>query len=64
MDPDATLRCIVECIKSRNFDEADSLAEDLREWIARGGFPPCLVDVEPYVAHFLASYALGDFAIG
>jgi hypothetical protein len=40
MDPEATLARWRRAVKNGDGDEATEAAEDLREWIRRGGFEP------------------------
>lgn len=40
MDPNATWTLLAEAIQTGETDEAAELADDLNEWLARGGFPP------------------------
>ena len=40
MDPDACFSMILSSIASGEFIEAVQHAENLREWHAKGGFPP------------------------
>lgn len=40
MDPNETLRLLEAVVNVGDWQQADQAAADLREWIARGGFPP------------------------
>ena len=40
MDPDACLSMILDCVAAEEWTEAAQHAEDLREWMRKGGFPP------------------------
>jgi hypothetical protein len=40
MDPDACFSMILECIADEEWMDAAHHAEDLREWMTKGGFPP------------------------
>ena len=40
MDPDATLERIEDAVISQDLAESDSACEDLRSWLAIGGFAP------------------------
>lgn len=40
MDPNATLKLIADCLASGDHDGAHEAAENLREWLAKGGFAP------------------------
>jgi hypothetical protein len=40
MDPDSTVRAILEAIASHHFEEAADLADELLTWLRQGGFPP------------------------
>ena len=40
MDPQATWRRMIDAYAIRDFETAQEAAEDLRNWLRRGGFPP------------------------
>jgi hypothetical protein len=40
MDPDACLSTIFENVADGEWTDAAHCAEDLRNWISKGGFPP------------------------
>jgi hypothetical protein len=40
MDPQATWRRMIDAYAIRDFETAREAAEDLRNWLTRGGFPP------------------------
>ncbi|MCA9063502.1 MAG: hypothetical protein KDA96_10600 [Planctomycetaceae bacterium] len=40
MDPQATWNCLLEAWKTRNWEELQEAATDLKRWMTRGGFPP------------------------
>jgi hypothetical protein len=40
MDPNATLELIRQALRDGDREAAREAAENLNEWIARGGFPP------------------------
>lgn len=40
MDPNATYQLMVESFMEDRLDDAIEAAQNLREWIAKGGFPP------------------------
>ena len=43
MDPDATLRELLQAVQSRAWDRVDELAEALLNWLEKRGFPPTTV---------------------
>ena len=40
MDPDTCFSMILDCVAADEWAEAARYAEDLREWMMKGGFPP------------------------
>ena len=40
MDPDACLSMIFDYVGAEEWTDAAHGAEDLRDWISKGGFPP------------------------
>jgi hypothetical protein len=40
MDPQACLQRFIDADKDQDWDEAETAAEDLMVWMARGGFEP------------------------
>jgi hypothetical protein len=40
MDPDQTLRELLEALKRRRWKEVEASAENLLAWLHKGGFPP------------------------
>ena len=40
MDPDETLRELLEALKERRWNDAEANAGNLLSWLRRGGFPP------------------------
>ncbi|MDB5388252.1 MAG: hypothetical protein JWM11_3898 [Planctomycetaceae bacterium] len=40
MDPNATLRDLLEALKGRDWDLVQELSEALLTWMRNGGFPP------------------------
>ncbi len=40
MDPQATWNELLESYNSKQFEEALAAAENLNQWLQRGGFPP------------------------
>jgi len=40
MDPQATLRDLLEALEERDFDRIDELADALLHWMEHRGFPP------------------------
>ena len=40
MDPDACFSMILDCVAAEDWAGAAQHAEDLREWLRKGGFPP------------------------
>jgi hypothetical protein len=40
MDPDTTLKELLEAVQEGNRDRVQELAEALNDWIANGGYPP------------------------
>ena len=40
MDPNATVKLIVEAIEDHDWGQAEDLLLDLRDWMRKGGFPP------------------------
>ena len=43
MDPDVTLRELLEAVQVRAWDRVDELAEALLQWIEKRGFPPSTI---------------------
>ena len=43
MDPEATLRELLEALQVRAWDRVDELAEALLDWLEKRGFPPLTV---------------------
>jgi hypothetical protein len=50
MDPDMTLKELLEAMEQEDWDQVDQLSAALLHWLAREGFPP----------RTLGSRALGD----
>ncbi len=40
MDPQATWNELLDCYNRKQFEEALAAAENLNQWLQRGGFPP------------------------
>ncbi len=40
MDPDETLRTLLEALKELRWNDVDTCATDLLRWLRAGGFPP------------------------
>ena len=40
MDPDQTLRALLEALKELRWNDVETCAKDLLLWLRRGGFPP------------------------
>ena len=40
MDPEATLRDLLEAVGDRDWDHVDELSETLLTWLQKRGFPP------------------------
>lgn len=40
MDPQATWEELLRCYGEQHFEEAVAAAENLNQWLQRGGFPP------------------------
>jgi len=40
MDPDASLRDLLEAMEAGDCDQVSELADALANWMSRGGFPP------------------------
>jgi hypothetical protein len=40
MDPNATLRDLLEALKDRDWDRVQELSQSLLSWMGNGGFPP------------------------
>ncbi len=68
MDPDATLRDLLEAILKRNWHLVDELQDSLLTWMERGGFPPSTIgskelgtewhrSIATFVCHAAASKA-------
>lgn len=45
MDPQATWEELLHCYTERRFEEAVEAAENLHQWLKRGGFAPQTLDV-------------------
>jgi aspartate aminotransferase-like enzyme len=43
MDPDVTLRELLEAVQARAWDRVDELAEALLQWVEKRGFPPSTI---------------------
>ncbi len=43
MDPDTAWRLMMTAMRQGDYDEAAAIASDLKNWLERGGFPPCVV---------------------
>lgn len=43
MDPNATLRDLLEALKDRDWDLVQELSEALLTWMGNGGFPPVTI---------------------
>ncbi len=43
MDPEATLRELLDAVQARAWDRVDGLAEALLDWLEKRGFPPLTV---------------------
>ena len=43
MDPDATLRDLLEAVRVRSWDRVDELAESLLQWVQNRGVPPSTI---------------------
>lgn len=43
MDPDATLRDLLEAAHSGDWNRVDELADALRQWLETDGFPPLTI---------------------
>lgn len=46
MDPDATLRDLLDAVQERDWDRIDELAEALLGWMEKRGFPPITLGAE------------------
>ena len=42
MDPNQTWSDLSQAVKKNDWQHATELAEDLAEWIGKGGFPPTI----------------------
>ena len=40
MDPDQTLRELLEALQERRWNDIEAYAKDLLLWLRKGGFPP------------------------
>jgi len=40
MDPDATLRDLLEAVEERDAEQVTHLVEALKHWLENGGYPP------------------------
>ncbi len=40
MDPDETLRALLDALKEHRWNEVETCAKDLSLWLRKGGFPP------------------------
>lgn len=43
MDPNATLRDLLEALKDRDWDLVQELSDALLAWMGNGGFPPITI---------------------
>ena len=43
MDPEATLRELLDAVQARAWDRVDELAGSLLDWLEKRGFPPLTV---------------------
>ena len=43
MDPDATLRDLIDAVENRDWDQVDTLAYALQRWLDSTGFPPTTI---------------------
>ncbi len=43
MDPNATLRDLLDSLKARDWDRVQELSESLLGWIEKRGFPPVTI---------------------
>ncbi len=50
MDPNACFQLILDALETHDTDEAREHADDLRNWLRRGGFMPT---IEPHELEFL-----------
>lgn len=64
MDPQATIRDLVDAVSEHDWDRVDELAAALLTWMGKGGFPPVLIGQESLgkgwhlaVANFIARLA-------
>jgi hypothetical protein len=53
MDPNETLRLLINALRSRNYQRAAEHAQDLQEWRAKGGFEPLNPEWRAYVRQAL-----------
>ena len=54
MDPNACFRLILDALESHDQDEVREHADDLRNWLRRGGFMPT---IQPHELEFLLTCA-------
>ena len=43
MDPQSAWTLMMQALRLEDYDEAAMHASNLRDWLTRGGFPPCVV---------------------
>ena len=43
MDPQQSWILMMQALRLEEIDEAVAIASDLKRWLTRGGFPPCVV---------------------
>ena len=48
MDPQATIKRIMDAREANDADELESAMTDLWEWLERGGFPPVVKSIGVY----------------
>ena len=65
MDPQATLKALLEALKESDWDTARELALALQNWLDRGGFPPVTLGAKSLdrewhtaIAHLVCEMAL------
>jgi hypothetical protein len=57
MDPNATLRDLLDALKRRDWDQVHEFSQALLGWMAKGGFPPLTIGSEELGKQWHAMFA-------